>query len=180
MGTECGRGFILEKGDEGLSGDEDQGKFSLRASSPARSSCTTSLARGDPAPQVSTASREVLLRLNNRGRYRHSLRGRSAAAEFCWQDFPPTTPLPARLSAKPLAANQRSRRRLAAMQTEITLGLHACLAPRPPQADQDKATPEAQISHAEAEFLRHKSLGPSPHGPRPCTALNANARRVIT
>ena len=75
--------------------------------------------------------------------------GALGAAEFCWHAARNYT-LERRQFGRPLAANQLIQKKLVDMQTEITLGLHACLAPRPARwmmgrdAAGDGLDPEAQ------------------------------------
>ena len=57
--------------------------------------------------------------------------GAMGAAEFCWHAARQYT-LDRKQFGRPLAANQLIQKKLADMQTEITLGLHGVLAPRPP------------------------------------------------
>jgi glutaryl-CoA dehydrogenase len=52
--------------------------------------------------------------------------GALGAAEFCWHAARNYT-LERRQFGRPLAANQLIQKKLVDMQTEITLGLHACL-----------------------------------------------------
>ncbi len=52
--------------------------------------------------------------------------GALGAAEFCWHAARQYT-LDRKQFGRPLAANQLIQKKLADMQTEITLGLHACL-----------------------------------------------------
>jgi len=52
--------------------------------------------------------------------------GSLGAAEFCWHAARNYT-LDRRQFGRPLAANQLIQKKLVDMQTEITLGLHACL-----------------------------------------------------
>ena len=52
--------------------------------------------------------------------------GSLGAAEFCWHAARNYT-LDRRQFGRPLAANQLVQKKLVDMQTEITLGLHACL-----------------------------------------------------
>jgi glutaryl-CoA dehydrogenase len=61
----------------------------------------------------------------NRARYGISW-GALGAAEFCWHAARTYT-LDRQQFGRPLAANQLIQKKLADMQTEITLGLHACL-----------------------------------------------------
>ncbi|MCP5366116.1 MAG: acyl-CoA dehydrogenase, partial [Hyphomicrobiales bacterium] len=66
--------------------------------------------------------------------------GALGAAEFCWQAARQYT-LDRKQFGRPLAANQLIQRKLADMQTEITLGLQACLRLSRLQ-DEGRATPE--------------------------------------
>ena len=52
--------------------------------------------------------------------------GALGAAEFCWHAARQYT-LDRKQFGRPLAANQLVQKKLADMQTEITLGLHSCL-----------------------------------------------------
>jgi len=118
------RGFILEKGMEGLSAPKIEGKFSLRAS------ITGEIAMNDvfvPAenllPNVEGLSGPF--GCLNRARYGISW-GALGAAEFCWHAARQYT-LDRKQFGRPLAANQLIQKKLADMQTEITLSLQACL-----------------------------------------------------
>ena len=66
--------------------------------------------------------------------------GALGAAEFCWQAARDYT-LSRNAFGRPLAANQLIQKKLADMQTEITLGLHACLR-LGRLKDEGRATPE--------------------------------------
>ncbi len=118
------RGFILEKGMKGLSAPKIEGKFSLRAS-----------ITGEIVMEDVFVSEDQLLPnvkglkgpfgcLNN-ARYGISW-GALGAAEFCWHQARNYT-LNRKQFGRPLAANQLIQKKLADMQTEITLGLQACL-----------------------------------------------------
>jgi glutaryl-CoA dehydrogenase len=118
------RGFILERGMKGLSTPKIEGKFSLRAS-------TTGMIMMDdvfvPAenmlPQVK-GLRGPFSCLNN-ARYGIAW-GALGAAEFCWQAARNYT-VERTIFGRPLAATQLIQKKLADMQTEITLGLQAVL-----------------------------------------------------
>jgi glutaryl-CoA dehydrogenase len=118
------RGFILERGDKGLSTPKIEGKFSLRASA------TGEIAMNDveiPADRMlpqADGLRAVFSCLNN-GRFGIAW-GAMGAAEFCWHAAR-SYGLERQQFGKPLAANQLYQKKLADMQTEITLGLTACL-----------------------------------------------------
>jgi glutaryl-CoA dehydrogenase len=118
------RGFILEKGMKGLSAPKIEGKFSLRAS------VTGQIAMDE----VRVPEENVLPGVKGlRGPFscltsaRYGIAwGTLGAAEFCWHAARNYT-LERRQFGRPLAANQLIQKKLVDMQTEITLGLHACL-----------------------------------------------------
>jgi glutaryl-CoA dehydrogenase len=118
------RGFILEKGMKGLSAPKIEGKFSLRAS------ITGEIVMEDVAvPEENLLPNVSGLKgpfgcLNN-ARYGIAW-GALGAAEFCWHAARNYT-LNRKQFGRPLAANQLIQKKLADMQTEITLGLQACL-----------------------------------------------------
>jgi glutaryl-CoA dehydrogenase len=118
------RGFILEKGMKGLSAPKIEGKFSLRAS------VTGEIVMDDvQVPEENLLPNVKGLKgpfgcLNN-ARFGIAW-GALGAAEFCWHAARTYT-LNRQQFGKPLAANQLIQKKLADMQTEITLGLHACL-----------------------------------------------------
>jgi len=117
-------GFILERGMKGLSTPKIEGKFSLRASA------TGEIVMDDvPVPEANRLPGVSGLKgpfscLDN-ARYGIAW-GALGAAEFCWHAARDYT-LSRTAFGKPLAANQLIQKKLADMQTEITLGLHACL-----------------------------------------------------
>ena len=118
------RGFILERGMEGLSTPKIEGKFSLRAS------VTGEIVMDDVFVPAENEFPEVSgLRgpfgCLNKARYGISW-GAMGAAEFCWQASLQYT-LDRKQFDKPLAANQLVQKKLADMQTEIALGLQASL-----------------------------------------------------
>jgi glutaryl-CoA dehydrogenase len=132
------RGFILEKGMKGLSAPKIEGKFSLRAS------ITGEIVMDEvEVPEENLLPNVEGLKgpfscLNN-ARYGIAW-GAIGAAEFCWHAARQYT-LDRKQFGRPLAANQLVQKKLADMQTEITLGLHACL--RLGQLkDQGRAAPE--------------------------------------
>ncbi|HSM93052.1 MAG TPA: acyl-CoA dehydrogenase [Anaeromyxobacteraceae bacterium] len=118
------RGFLLEKGMKGLTAPKIHGKFSLRAS------VTGEIVMEDvPVPDAQllpgvTGMRGPLSCLT-RARYGIAW-GVLGAAEFCWHAARQYT-LDRKQFGRPLAATQLVQWKLANMQTEITLGLHACL-----------------------------------------------------
>jgi glutaryl-CoA dehydrogenase len=133
------RGFILEKDMKGLSAPKIEGKFSLRAS------ITGEIVMDDVfvpeenlLPEASGLSGPF--GCLNRARYGISW-GCLGAAEFCWHGALQYV-LDRKQFGRPLAANQLIQKKLADMQTEITLGLHACLR-LGRLFDEDRVTPEA-------------------------------------
>ncbi len=132
------RGFILEKDMPGLSAPAIRGKLSLRAS-----------ATGDIVMDGVIVPEENLLPhagglksafgALTRARYGIAW-GAMGAAEDCWhraRDYA----LERRQFGRPLAATQLVQKKLADMQTEVALGLQACL--RVGRLfDEDKAAPE--------------------------------------
>jgi glutaryl-CoA dehydrogenase len=118
------RGFILERGMEGLSTPKIEGKFSLRAS------ITGEIVMDDVfVPEENLLPDAAGLKgpfgCLNKARYGISW-GALGAAEFCWHAARSYT-LERKQFGRPLAANQLIQKKLADMQTEVTLGLQACL-----------------------------------------------------
>lgn len=118
------RGFILEKGMQGLSAPKIEGKLALRAS-----------ITGEIVMDNVFVSEEQLLPnvqglkgpfgcLNN-ARYGIAW-GALGAAETCWQSARNYT-LDRKQFGRPLAATQLIQLKLANMQTDISLGLQGCL-----------------------------------------------------
>ncbi len=132
------RGFILDKGMKGLSAPKIEGKFSLRAS------VTGEVVMDDvfvPAenqlPNVSGLKGPM--GCLNSARYGIAW-GALGAAESCWHAARQYT-LDRQQFGRPLAANQLVQKKLADMQTEITLGLQGCLR-LGRMKDEGKAAPE--------------------------------------
>ena len=118
------RGFILEKGMDGLTAPPIQGKFSLRASSTGEISMHDVFVPDEhllPNAEGLAGPFGCL----NKARYGISW-GALGAAEFCWHAARRYT-LERSQFGRPLAANQLIQRKLADMQTEIALGLQAVL-----------------------------------------------------
>ncbi len=132
------RGFILERGMKGLSTPKIEGKFSLRASS------TGEVVMDDVfVPEENKLPNARGLRgpfgCLNKARYGIAW-GALGAAEFCWHAARDYT-MERKQFGRPLAANQLIQKKLADMQTEITLGLHSCLR-LGRLMDANRATPE--------------------------------------
>ncbi|PQO23751.1 acyl-CoA dehydrogenase [Rhodobacteraceae bacterium WD3A24] len=118
------KGFILEKGMTGLVAPKIDGKFSLRAS-------TTGMIQME---EVFVPEDNLLPEVQglagpfgclNRARFGISW-GAMGAAEFCWHAARQYT-LDRKQFGKPLAQTQLIQKKLADMQTEISLGLQGCL-----------------------------------------------------
>ena len=118
------RGFILEKGMKGLSAPKIEGKFSLRASATGSISMDEVFVPEEnllPNAQGLSGPFGCL----NRARYGIAW-GAMGSAEFCWHAARDYT-VERKQFGRPLAANQLIQKKLADMQTEIALGLHAAL-----------------------------------------------------
>ncbi len=117
-------GFILERGDKGLSTPRIEGKFSLRASA------TGEIVMEDvaiPADRLLPGAQGLRAPFDCLNHARYGIAwGAMGAAEFCWHAAR-AYGLDRRQFGRPLAANQLYQKKLADMQTEITLGLSACL-----------------------------------------------------
>lgn len=132
------RGFILEKGMQGLSAPKIEGKFSLRAS------ITGEIVMDKVFVPEENAFPDIRglkgpFGCLNKARYGIAW-GSMGAAEFCWQAARQYT-LDRTQFNRPLAATQLVQLKLANMQTEITLGLQAALQVGR-LMDEDKAAPE--------------------------------------
>ena len=118
------KGFILEKGMEGLTAPKINGKLSLRASITGEIVMdNVFVPDGNLMPNV-TGLKGPFGCLN-RARYGIAW-GVMGAAEDCWHRARQYT-LDRKQFGKPLAATQLIQKKLADMQTEITLGLSAAL-----------------------------------------------------
>jgi glutaryl-CoA dehydrogenase len=123
-GQESIHGFVLEKGMKGLTAPKIEGKMSLRAS------ITGEIVMDD----VFVPSENLLPNVNglkgpfgclNKARYGIAW-GALGAAEDCWHRARQYT-LDRVQFGRPLAQNQLIQKKLADMQTEISLGLQGCL-----------------------------------------------------
>ena len=137
-GQESIHGFILEKGMPGLSAPKIEGKMSLRAS------ITGEIVMDD----VFVPAANLLPNVNglkgpfgclNKARYGIAW-GALGAAEDCWFRARQYT-MDRQQFGRPLAQNQLIQKKLADMQTEITLGLQGCLRVGR-LMDENKAMPE--------------------------------------
>lgn len=132
-------GFLIDKGTKGLVAPKIEGKFSLRASPTGGIMLDEVFVREDQLmPGVNTL-RGPLTCLNS-ARFGISW-GVMGAAEACWHQALHYTK-DRILFGKPLAAQQLIQKKLADMQTEITLGLIACWR-LGRLRDEDRTAPEA-------------------------------------
>ena len=132
------RGFILEKGMKGLTAPKIEGKMSLRAS------ITGEIVMDD----VFVPEENMLPNVSglkgpfgclNKARYGIAW-GALGAAEDCWHRARQYT-MDRVQFGRPLAQNQLIQKKLADMQTEISLGLQGCLRVGR-LMDEDKSVPE--------------------------------------
>lgn len=118
------RGFILDRGMEGLATPVIEGKFSLRASVTGEIVMdNVFVPEENILPGVSGLSGPF--GCLNRARYGISW-GSMGAAEFCWHSARNYV-LEREQFGRPLAANQLIQKKLADMQTDIALGLSGAL-----------------------------------------------------
>jgi glutaryl-CoA dehydrogenase len=133
------RGFLVERGTKGFSTPKIDGKLSLRASITGEIVLEGAVVpEENMLPNVSgLAGPFGCLNVARTG----IAWGAIGAAEFCWhraRDYA----LNRKQFGRPLAANQLVQKKLADMQTEITLGLHAALR-LSRMIDEGKASPPA-------------------------------------
>jgi glutaryl-CoA dehydrogenase len=118
------RGFLVEKGTPGLSFPKIEGKMSLRASITGEIVMDRAFV---PASNLFPEIRGLAGPFGCLNKARFGIAwGSLGAAEFCWHAARSYT-LGRTQFGRPLAANQLIQLKLADMQTEITLGLQACL-----------------------------------------------------
>jgi glutaryl-CoA dehydrogenase len=118
------RGFVLDKGMKGLTAPKIEGKFSLRASITGMI-MLQDVEVGEDAILPGVKGLKGPFSCLNNARFGIAW-GVLGAAEFCWHAARSYT-LERKMFGKPLAATQLIQKKLADMQTEITLGLHAVL-----------------------------------------------------
>jgi glutaryl-CoA dehydrogenase len=118
------RGFIVERGTKGFATPKIEGKLSLRASTTGEVVLENAFVPEDNLlPNVKGLAGPF--GCLNRARYGIAW-GSMGAAEFCWHRARQYV-LDRKQFGRPLAANQLIQKKLADMQTEIALGLQACL-----------------------------------------------------
>lgn len=133
------RGFILEKGMKGLSAPKIEGKFSLRASITGGIMMDDVFVPDENVLPNAKGLKSPMMCLNS-ARYGISW-GVLGAAEACWhaaRDYV----MDRVIFGKPLAGQQLIQKKLADMQTEITLGLHGAYR-LGRLKDENRAPPEA-------------------------------------
>jgi glutaryl-CoA dehydrogenase len=118
------RGFLVERGTDGLATPKIEGKFSLRAS-------VTGMIQMDevfvPAENLLPHAEGLAGPFGCLNRARYGIAwGTMGAAEFCWHAARAYT-LDRKQFGRPLAQAQLIQRKLADMQTEIALGLQGAL-----------------------------------------------------
>jgi glutaryl-CoA dehydrogenase len=133
------RGFVVERGMDGFSTPKIQGKMSLRAS------ITGEIVLDDVfVPEENLLPNVKGLKgpfgCLNKARYGIAW-GAMGAAEFCWHQARQYV-IDRKQFGRPLAANQLIQKKLADMQTEITLGLQGVLR-LGRLMDEGRAAPEA-------------------------------------
>ncbi len=118
------RGFILDKGMQGLSAPTIHGKVGLRTSITGEIVMDQVFVPNENAFPEVQGLKGPFTCLNS-ARYGIAW-GALGAAEFCWHTARQYT-LERKQFGRPLAANQLVQKKLADMQTEIALGLQSCL-----------------------------------------------------
>jgi len=132
-------GFILDRGMKGVETPKIEGKFSLRASVTGGIMLDDVFVPEENRLPLVKSLKGPMMCLNS-ARYGISW-GAIGAAEDCWhraRDYV----MERVIFGKPLAAQQLIQKKLADMQTEITLGLHAAYR-LGRLKDEDRAAPEA-------------------------------------
>lgn len=118
------RGFIVEKGADGLSAPKIEGKMSMRAS------VTGQIVMDDvfvPEAQFLPGAEGLRGPFGCLTKARYGIGwGALGSAEFCWQAARQYA-LDRHQFGRPIAATQLVQKKLADMQTEITIGLQSCL-----------------------------------------------------
>ena len=132
------RGFILERGMQGLATRKIEGKFSVRASPTGEISMDQVFVPAENLLPNTSGLKGPFGCLNNA---RFSICwGAMGAAEFCWHAARQYS-LDRKQFGRPLAANQLIQKKLADMQSEIAIGLLAVLHVSRLR-EQGRATPE--------------------------------------
>jgi glutaryl-CoA dehydrogenase len=118
------RGFIVERGDAGLSTPQIEGKFSLRTSPTGQLVLENVFV---PEERLLPGAEGIKGPFGCLNKARYGIAwGALGAAEFCWHTARDYV-LQRKQFGRPLAANQLIQWKLANLQTEIALGLQGCL-----------------------------------------------------
>tara|TARA_B100000029_G_C17595064_1_gene963825 strand:- start:1475 stop:2701 length:1227 start_codon:yes stop_codon:yes gene_type:complete len=142
-------GYILERGMEGLSTPKIEGKFSLRASPTGEIVMDNVFV---PAENMLPDAIGLKAALSCLFRARYGIAwGALGAAEACWFAARQYT-LDRKQFGRPLAANQLIQKKLADMQTEITIGLQACLRV-------GRLMDEGRATHEMVSIIKRNSCG---------------------
>ncbi|HQT46073.1 MAG TPA: acyl-CoA dehydrogenase [Acidocella sp.] len=118
------RGFLVDRGTKGLETPKIEGKFSLRASVTGMIMLADAFVPDEAMLPGAKGLKGPFACLNN-ARYGIAW-GALGAAEFCWMAARNYT-MERKMFGRPLAGTQLVQKKLADMQTEITLGLHSVL-----------------------------------------------------
>ena len=132
------RGFLIEKGADGLAAPKIEGKFSLRASATGQILLDDVFVPEERMLPGVSGLRGPFSCLN-KARFGIAF-GALGAAEFCWHAARQYV-LDRKQFGRPLAANQLIQKKLADMQTDIAIALQSVLR-LGRLMDQGKATPE--------------------------------------
>lgn len=142
-------GYILERGMEGLTTPKIEGKFSLRASP------TGEIVMSDvfvPFQNILPDAIGLKAPLSCLFRARYGIAwGALGAAESCWFAARQYT-LDRHQFGRPLAATQLVQKKLADMQTEIAIGLQACLRV-------GRLMDEGRATHEMVSIIKRNSCG---------------------
>ena len=153
------RGFVLDKGTPGLSAPKIEGKLSLRASVTGEI-VLADVEVGEDALLPHAEGLSGPFGCLNRARYGIAW-GVMGAAEACWHRARQYG-LDRKQFGRPLANTQLFQRKLADMQTEITLGLHCGAARRPDLRGRAHGAGDDQPHQAQQlrQGARHRADGP--------------------
>ena len=142
-------GYVLERGMEGLTTPKIEGKFSLRASPTGEIVMDNVFVPAENA-LPDAVGLEAALSCLFRARYGIAW-GALGAAEACWFGARQYT-LDRKQFGRPLAANQLIQKKLADMQTEISIGLQACLRV-------GRLMDEGRATHEMVSLIKRNSCG---------------------
>jgi glutaryl-CoA dehydrogenase len=142
-------GYVLERGMKGLTTPKIEGKFSLRASATGEIVMDNVFVPAENELPEAVGLKAALSCLF-RARYGIAW-GALGAAEACWFAARQYT-LDRKQFGRPLAANQLVQKKLADMQTEISIGLQACLRV-------GRLMDEGRATHEMVSIIKRNSCG---------------------